>query len=167
MSSTYEPITTTTLGSTQASITMNSFSGYTDLKLIVTAKTSDGSGFFQILPNNNTGSNYSFTYLTGNGTTATSNRNSNSSVGIQVNCSTSSQDVNAYPLSFDFMNYANTTTAKTVLARSGGTLVGLVEAGVWLYRSPSNAAITSLVIKANTTTFAIGSTFTLYGIKAE
>jgi hypothetical protein len=164
MAATYEPITTTTLGSSQASITMNSFSGYTDLKLIITAKTSDGSGYFQILPNNDTGSNYSFTYLTGNGSTASSSRNSNSSAGIQVNCSTSSQDVNAYPLSFDFMNYSNSTTNKTTLVRSGGTLVGLVEAGVWLWRSTS--AITSLVIKANTTTFAAGSTFTLYGIKA-
>jgi hypothetical protein len=161
---TYEPIQSQTLGSATNTVTFNSFSGYTDLRLVVTAKTSDSSGYFNIYPNNNTGSNYSFTYMTGNGSTATSNRNSNSSLGLQVNCSTSSQDVNAYPLFFDFMSYANTTTAKTILARSGGTSVGLVEAGVWLYRSPSNAAITSLVIKANTTTFAIGSTFTLYGI---
>jgi hypothetical protein len=164
MAATYEPITSTTLVSSQASVTMNSFSGYTDLKLVITCKTSDGSGYFQILPNNDTGSNYSFTYMTGNGSTATSNRNSNSNAGIQVNCSTNSQDVNAYPLSFDFMNYSNSTTNKTVLVRSGGALVGLVEAGVWLYRSSS--AITSLEIKANTTSFAAGSTFTLYGIRA-
>jgi hypothetical protein len=161
---TYTPIQTQTLGSAAATVTFSSFSGYTDLKLVMTAKTSDTSGYFQIFPNNDTGSNYSRTLLQGDGTSATSNRNSNSSNGLQMNCATSSQDVNSYPTIVDFMNYSNTTTAKTALARAGSTSVGLVEAYVWLYRSPSNAAITSLVIKANTTTFAAGSTFTLYGI---
>jgi hypothetical protein len=165
MASTYEPIATQTLTSTQASVTFNSFSGYTDLRLVMTGKTSDSSGYFQIFPNNDTsGTPYSRTLMYGNGTSALSNRAQDQSYGFQMNCATSAQDVNSYPMTVDFMNYANTTTNKTALVRSGSTSVGLVEAWVWLYRSTS--AITSLVIKANTTTWAVGSTFTLYGIKA-
>ena len=164
MPSTYTPIATTTLGSATASVTFNSFSGYTDIRLIMTAKTSDGSGYFNIYPNNDTSSLYSRTYLYGNGSSAGSNQASNANYGFQMNCATSSQDVNSYPLNLDLMNYSNSTTFKTALCRSGSTSVGLVEAWVWLYRSTS--AITSLVIKANTTTFAAGSTFTLYGLAA-
>ena len=161
---TYEPIQTQTLSSATNTVTLNSFSGYTDLKLVMTAKTSDSSGYFQIFPNNDTGSNYSRTLVQGNGSSATSNRNSNSSNGLQMNCATSSQDINSYPVIVDFMNYSNTTTAKTAIVRAGSVSVGLVEAYAWLYRPTSNAAVTSLVIKANTTTFTVGSTFTLYGI---
>jgi hypothetical protein len=160
---TYEPIQTYTLGSTQATVTFSSIpSTYTDLILQMTPKTSDGSGYFQVFPNNDTGSNYSRTLLQGNGSSASSNRNSNSSNGFQMNCATSSQDANSYPTTVHLMNYANTNANKTALARAGSTSVGLVENYVWLYRSTS--AITSLVIKANTTTFAAGSIFTLYGI---
>jgi hypothetical protein len=160
---TYEPIQTYTLGSTQATVTFSSIpSTYTDLILQMTPKTSDGSGYFQVFPNNDTGSNYSRTVLQGNGSSASSNKNSNSSNGFQMNCATSSQDANSYPTTVHLMNYANTNTNKTAIARAGSTSVGLVENYVWLYRSTS--AITSLVIKANTTTFAAGSIFTLYGI---
>jgi hypothetical protein len=165
MASTYEPIATNTLGSATATVTFSSIpSTYTDLILQMTPQTSDGSGYFQVFPNNDTSSNYSRTLLQGNGSSASSNRNSNSSNGFQMNCATNSQDVNSYPTMLQLMNYSNTTTNKTALARAGSTSVGLVEAYVWLYRSTS--AISSLVIKANTTTFAAGSVFTLYGIKA-
>jgi hypothetical protein len=163
---TYEPIETFTLGSSVSTVTFGAGGTipqtYTDLVLQITPKTSDGSGYYQIFPNNDTSSLYSRTLLQGNGSSASSNRNSNSSNGLQMNCATNSQDVNSYPTMVHFMNYTNTNTNKTMLVRAGSTSVGLVEAYVWLYRSTS--AITSLVIKANTTTFAAGSTFTLYGI---
>jgi hypothetical protein len=60
------------------------------------------------------------------------------------------------------MNYANTSTYKTVLTRSNkydrvGAIVGL-----WR----STAAINSITLTAYSNTYAIGSTFTLYGIAA-
>ena len=38
MAATYEPIYTTTLGSNQTSITLNSFGGYTDLRIVCNVK---------------------------------------------------------------------------------------------------------------------------------
>jgi hypothetical protein len=164
MPSTYTPIATTTLGSTQASVSFSSFSGYTDIKLVMNARTSDGSGYFNIYPNNDGSSLYSRTYLYGNGSAAGSGRTSNSTTGLQMNCATSSQDVNSYPVSADFMSYGSGSVNKTILVRAGSTDVALVESWVWLYRNLS--AISSIVISANTTTFTAGSTFTLYGITA-
>ena len=61
------------------------------------------------------------------------------------------------------MNYANTTTYKTAIARYGtATSLTLAQAGLWR----STAAVTSLTILVLGSTFTAGSTFNLYGIKA-
>ena len=72
MAITYEPIATTTLGSAQASVSFSSFSGYTDLVLVCVATTASDDQFLSVQFNGDTGSNYSNTYMTGNGSTATS-----------------------------------------------------------------------------------------------
>jgi hypothetical protein len=61
------------------------------------------------------------------------------------------------------MNYSNTTTYKTSIARYGtaGSLT-LAQATLWR----STAAITSLTIVVLGSTFTAGSTFNLYGIAA-
>ncbi len=63
-----------------------------------------------------------------------------------------------------YQNYSNTTTYKTVLSRcsnpTGGTLA---VAGLWR----STAAITSITLTPTAGNWLSGSTFTLYGIKAE
>jgi hypothetical protein len=64
------------------------------------------------------------------------------------------------------MNYANTTTFKTVLIRANNSSTGVdLILGLWR-KTPE--AITSITIKNTGTSsnFAIGSTLTLYGIKA-
>lgn len=165
MPATYDSIASTTLGSAQATVTFSSISSsYTDLRLVITGKTSNTSGYFNCYINgDSTNTWYSRTYLLGNGTTASSSRASNQNYGLQMNCATSAMDVNEWPVFVDFMNYANTNVNKTVLARSGNAATQ-TEAWVWLYRSTS--AISSLNLTANSTTWAAGSTFTLYGIKA-
>jgi hypothetical protein len=67
----------------------------------------------------------------------------------------------------NIQNYSNTTTYKTALLRSNlatGTYPG-VDAFVGLWRSTS--AITSITILPASNNLLSGSTFTLYGIKAE
>lgn len=161
--STYTPIATTTLGSNQANVTLNSFSGYTDLLLVATVKTVTYNGVnLNINVNSDTGSNYSWTALVGNGTSATSTRASNQTYADGdtysiMNTSTFAQ----YNISF--MNYANTTTYKTILSRASNTSYA-TEAVVNLWRSTS--AITSMTFDCGADQFAIGSTFTLYGISA-
>jgi hypothetical protein len=116
--------------------------------------------------NGDTGSNYSFTELYGTGSSAASSRNSSQTSGRFDNYATPST-TGMYLLVAQFMNYSNSTTYKTVINRSnnaGGTYPG-VQTNVNLWRS--TAAITEIGVSPQfADTWAVGSTFTLYGIKA-
>jgi hypothetical protein len=164
MTVTYEAIYSTTLGSAQASVTLNSFSGYTDLFLTTSTSTtsSANSGRVDVIVNSDTGSNYSFTRLYGDGSSAGSYRRSNQTAFAELTNSTSG---NFFPMQLQFMNYANTTTNKTVLQNAFVSASFRREVGVGLWRN--TAAITSITLTAFGTTFVAGSTFSLYGIKAE
>jgi hypothetical protein len=168
--STYTPIATTTLGSAQSSVTFNSFSGYTDLRLVLNAGTS-ALGFLYIQFNGDTGTNYSATYIAGTGSTAGSGRSSNTN-NAQLTGDTGFSTSITGNATVDFMNYSNTTTYKTLIARQNNadnsTGYGGTGAAVALWRN--TAAITSMTIKAISSgtdkNWIIGSTFTLYGIAA-
>lgn len=159
MASTYEPIATTTLGSAAASYTFSSIpSTYTDLVLIMNASQAAGNSVYCQL-NGDTGSNYSYTGLYGSGSSAGSARASNQT-GAYLGYLGSTTIYNAIN---HFMNYANTTTYKTILNRKNQS-DQYVEADVALWRS--TAAINSIKIYPDSGNFDTGSTFTLYGIKA-
>ena len=163
MSSTYEKIATTTLGSNSATIEFTSISGtYTDIVLILSAKASGGNMDALIQVNSDTGSNYSFTILSGNGSSASSSRFSNQNSGYGdlsgfINTSNFNVEI------IQFMNYSNTTTYKTFLSRASTAGNG-VDAIVNLWRN--TAAITSIKLSGGQN-YATGTTATLYGIKAE
>lgn len=164
---TYEPIATTTLGSAQASVTFNSFSGYTDLILVMQGKSSNSTDDPQLYFNSDTGSNYSLTFVSGDGSSAASARYTNTAGGFY--CGRPGYTTEGFTTTIlHFMNYANTTTYKTVLSRSGGnnlaTGYNKVEMAVALWRS--TAAITSFTIDGGSGNIAAGSNFTLYGISA-
>jgi len=160
--STYTPIATTTLGSATASVDFSSISGYTDLVLIVSAKANTAADDLALRFNSDSGSNYSYTTLTGNGTTASSSRSANVTFAIlDFNGSVRTGDYTTNVVSIQ--NYSNSTTYKTVLARSNSSAG--VDANVCLWRN--TAAITAIrVLLTGGTNFASGSTFTLYGIAA-
>ena len=165
MPSTYDKIASTTLGSAAASYTFSSIpSTYTDLVLIVNSSASANGEDWWVQFNSDTGSNYSWTSLGGTGSGAASGRAS-SQAAAKLNFygynTTTSGESN---LIAHFMNYANTTTNKTVITRSNSAPNG-TSANVALWRS--TAAINSIKVLTNTAqTFSTGSTFTLYGIKA-
>jgi len=164
MPSTYEPIATQTLGSSAATVTFSSISGsYTDIVAVITAKVAASSYDLSFRINGDSGTNYSFTALSGNGSTATSIRVSNASEGRgDYRAYMDTSEFNNYII--QFMNYSNSTTNKTVIARGNSAALG-TDAVVNLWRN--TAAITSIVFAPNFTgNFASGSTFTLYGIKA-
>ena len=170
MAITYEPIATTTLGSAAASITFSSISGsYTDLILVGNGYLATQDGYApRITFNSDTGNNYSFTQLGGDGTNASSTRSSNrANIPMAWLSGWDSTSTQLGMFIAQIMNYSNATTYKSVLSRASqpnGTYPA-AEAIVGLWRSTS--AITSIVIAADIATFATGSTFTLYGIKAE
>ena len=156
--STYTPIATTTLGSAQSSVTFNSFSGYTDLVLVANT-TAAGNQNILLRFNSDSGTNYSYTRITG-AASASSNRESSIDAINLYNSSASLNGVMATTI-IQVMNYANTTTNKTVLSRGNGG-ANETNAQVSLWRN--TAAITSLTLSIFTTNFSTGSTFTLYGI---
>lgn len=162
MASTYTPIATTTLGSAQASVTFNSFSGYTDLVLVISAAGTAGADI-RLQFNSDTGTNYSRTYLSGSGSSAVSGRaTSASSAGITA-YGTLTATLGGTNNITHIMNYSNSTTYKTALSRSNDAGAG-TDAIVSMWRN--TAAITSFLVSASTGNFSTGSTFTLYGIKA-
>ena len=161
--STYSTIATTTLGSAQASYTFSSIaSTYTDLVLVMSiiAESNLGGQNALLRFNSDTGSNYSFTWMYGNGTSATSSRVSNSTSLGRADFYTTTVPTTTI---VSIMNYANSTTYKTALTRSGVTDSGAgTRANVGLWRSTS--AINSITILTDSGNFGINSTFTLYGI---
>jgi hypothetical protein len=157
--STYTPIATTTTSGSQTTVSFTSISSaYTDLVLIVNAPTLPAGSDIALRFNSDSGTNYSRTWMGGNGTTATSSRQTAKTYAYLtyvVNPTGSS-----YPNAIaHIMNYSNTTTYKTVLSRTNDASVG-TEATVNLWRSTS--AITQIDVV--TSGFTNGSTVTLYGI---
>jgi hypothetical protein len=176
MASTYEPIATTTLGSTTDTVTFSSIPAtYTDLVLIAAARDSSTSYYnaqFGLRFNGDTAANYSTTEVTGDGTSATSGRTSNQTWAIlgKVPNQTSGYSSSTFGATvFQIMNYANTTTYKTVLSRSNylfGSTDGYVTAKVGLWRKTPETINSVSVYTNSGYGFVSGSTFTLYGIKA-
>lgn len=158
MPTTYEPIATTTLSSAQSSVTLSSIPGtYTDIVIIINGTNSTSEGAFRFYCNSDTGSNYSWTQLYGDGSSAASNRGSNDTrMTLGRQATTASTSI------VQFMNYANTTTNKTAIGRGSPTTIVTANVGLWR----STAAITQLVISNEGGNIASGTTFTLYGIKA-
>jgi hypothetical protein len=163
---TYEPIASTTLTSTSISVVFSSIpQTYTDLVLVIQAiavNTTGNEPLFRV--NGDSGSNYSYTAFYGNGSSVNSTQITNRTNGELGLRSQSTSTTGGYNSITHFMNYSNTTTYKTILTRSGDAGLG-VESGANMWRS--TAAITSIdsFISA-AATFNVGSTFSLYGIKA-
>lgn len=161
---TYVALDRVTVGSAVSSVTFNSINqGYTDLVLVANVVSSTNAANYVYLQyNGDTGSNYSTTILSGNGSSAVSTRFANrTNFNIDYYATPNTQVGNRI---VQIQNYSNTSVFKTGLVRAnragGGT-----DAMVGLWRS--TAAITSITITCDSDTFAAGSTFSLYGIRAE
>jgi hypothetical protein len=157
--STYVPIANQVLTSATASVTFSSIpSTYTDLVLIANGGVST-LGSITIQLNSDTGTNYSYTRVYGNGSAATSDRFTSQNY----------LDLGYFPNSFGnssithFMNYSNTSTYKTTITRWATTSYTTAEVGLWR----NTAAINSIVLyNSSSYNLNAGSTFTLYGIQA-
>jgi hypothetical protein len=160
---TYEPIATTTLSSATNLITFSSIPGtYTDLVLVVSSTYSNyttGGENVWVRVNNDSGSNYSSTYMEGG---KTSGRVTNTT---QLTVSSAGNNTSGFQVNiWNFYNYSNTTTYKSIMSslRYAPTFVQQ-----WANLWRNTAAINRIDVKGGTSgTFAIGSSFTLYGIAA-
>jgi len=174
MASTYEKIATTTLGSAVASVSFTSISGtYTDLVIIANVQGQSNGCNIQIWFNGDGSStNYSSSTLYYTGSTVASTRNSNTAkLNFGTNGGQPFANANQFGLNiYNIQNYSNSTTYKTALGTSrspngGYTGAGEFDLAVGMWRN--TAAITSIDIGVdNSKTMQIGSSFTIYGIKA-
>jgi hypothetical protein len=161
MPSTYDKIATQTLVSTSNNVVFTSIpSTYTDLILVVSGKLNT-TNYVDLNFNNDFGSNYSYTQITGNGSTATSSRNSNQGFAYSGQVGSTNFDT----VIFQINNYSNTTTNKTVISRINNVAL---EVGAWVALWRNTVAINRIDANSGngSATWQIGSTFTLYGIKA-
>lgn len=160
MASTYEPIATTTLGTSAATITFSSIpSTYTDLIMVFRGNNDAGAnraGYIRF--NGDSGTNYSYTLVQGDGSSAGSGRDS--SIAQSFFANVLGDNTTAIT---QIMNYNNTTTNKTFVSR-GSSASAVVQAIVGLWRSTS--AINSITLSLNASNYASGTIVTLYGIKA-
>jgi hypothetical protein len=163
---TYVALDKVTLGSATNTISFTSIpQTYTDLVVVASVKATSGSNeVLRAQVNSDTGSNYSYTYLQGVSSGAESARASNSTLILaQAGNQAITETANTFaPYTLNFMNYSNTTTNKTILARGAGT--NQAGASVSLWRN--TAAITSIRLFIAAGNFDVGSTFSLYGIAA-
>ena len=165
--STYEPIATTTLTGTATTIDFTSIPNtYTDLVLIISAATNSGDNIFYRF-NSNTSAIYSTTFLYGTGSSALSTRRTSQTTGRFTVYGFPSTTAGEQMTICNIFNYANTTTYKTVLSRSGRGNSGLeAEAGLFA----STSAISSISLApdgfSGSFSFTAGTTATLYGITA-
>jgi len=167
MPATYENIATTTLtNNTTDNITFSSIANtYTDLRVILvcSVSTSTGGAIFQV--NGDTGTNYSFTELDGNGSTAGSYSMSNQ-IRIYLNYGADTMSTIPVMFTIDSFSYAGSTNKSFLITESNDQNgAGQVTRAVALWRSTS--AITSIKLSfGGGNFFKSGATATLYGIKS-
>lgn len=159
----YESIATVTVGAGgSSSITFSSIpSTYKHLQ--IRAMALGGNVYAYGNYNGDTGANYTFHNLAGDGASATAGAGTSQtrnflSIGVS----------SSYPQVFvtDILDYANTNKYKTVRSLSGtdtngGTGYAVLWSGAWL----NTSAINSIVITPSGGTWNQYSSFALYGIK--
>lgn len=165
MAETYEPIATQTLTVAAADIFFNSIpQTYTDLVLVVTGTSaSTSSGGFRVNSNNSNIYFNSAYYANGTSIVGTRSTDTLGKFDIQGQLGTTGM----YIAVVNFMNYSNSTTEKVVIVRSGNGSGPTPATGIYVTNWINTNAITSINVLSQTgINYAVGSTFTLYGIKA-
>lgn len=165
--SAYEMISTTTVGTAVATVTFSSIPAtYTDLVLVCSARTARAATSDNLIVrfNSDTSTIYSSTNLFAD-TAPGSARSTGDTSCFWSYIPSASQASGIFGVAtMNIMNYSNTTTFTTAISKSGNKNAQL-ETTANLYRSTS--AISTLTMLSGTASnIAVGSTFTLYGIKA-
>jgi hypothetical protein len=165
MALTYEPIATTTLGSATSTITFSSIPAtYTDLRLVITSTVSDAAGYIGLRFNSDSGTNYSYTQLKGDGSSAATNSTTFSDT-LYLGSSGSPSTTIPYLQTVDVFSYSGSTYKTALVTTSqdrNGSGEVIRQSGLWR----STSAINAILIRVYTGNLNAGTTATLYGIKA-
>jgi hypothetical protein len=162
MPSTYTPIATSTVtGSSTTTVTFSSIPAtYTDL-IVISNYKSVSNNYLMMRFNGDTGNNYSRTEVQGTGSSISNFNGSNEPYAYISSVYAPTGEMATFIS--HIMNYANTTIFKSLISRGNNITTG-TSAVINMWRSTS--AIDTILLTPIGTGFDIGSTFTLYGIKA-
>jgi len=156
---TYTPLANITLSSSASTVTFSSISQiYKDLVLIINAKNTTGTTGLRARFNSDSGANYSFVLMDGDGSTAASATASGQTL-LSIGSNATSDTVNI----LNIMDYSATDKHKTVLVRANGASL---STSAFADRWASTSAISTIVVFPAANSFASGSTFAIYGIAA-
>lgn len=162
MAITYEAISSVTVGTAVGSFDFTSIpSTYTDLVLVLNGTSNAGAA---LRFNSDSASNYNRSIMYGNGSSALGTRGNGESWAYQTPPAVSGGD--RLTIVYNINNYASNSVFKTVLYRSSYPAGG-VSLGVNIWKSTS--AITTISCFSNDGgggTWSVGTTASLYGIKA-
>ena len=163
----YESIQTYTLTSSQTTITFNSIpSTYKHLQIRCIAKSTSTASQGDLTFNSDTGNNYAWHQLYGNGSSAFADNSINRANIVGAAALVASSVSNVFSASvIDILDYADTNKFKTVRHLVGqdenGSGIISFNSGLWR----STAAVNTVTITARTNSIAQYSSFALYGIK--
>jgi hypothetical protein len=161
---TYTKIASQTLGSGTVDVTFSNIpQNYTDLLLVCSVQGTSTTDRVWIRFNSDSGNNYSWNRLTGNGSSAGA-ASYQSQPAIETGDFIPNSGSSFLISTTNIQNYSNSTTYKPTLTRYS-IASNFVAAVTGLWRNTN--AITSITsrMSANNNTLA-GSTFTLYGVAA-
>jgi hypothetical protein len=167
---TYTLIDSVTLGSSASSVTFSSISATGKGDLFLALDTANDSGYARqiyITLNGDTGTNYSCVYMRGTGSVAESGSYTSLSYLVEASDGIRNESLGESLWLSQIMNYSSTTQHKTAITRF--TNLSSSSPGTYAVASrwASTSAVTSITITANSTTFAVGSTFHLYQLVSE
>jgi hypothetical protein len=169
---TYELIQTQILGSNTASITFSGLGAYADtykhLQIRLTGKTTRVQIGANIVLrfNGDTGSNYSWHSLIGNGSIVTSIASASTTLMLGAWVAGANTTANAFGAGvIDILDAYSTTknkTMRTLNGLSGGEVNIRLGSGLW---RNTNAITSVTIFDADSTNLVTGSRFSIYGIR--
>ena len=164
--SSYNAIGSVTISASQTQITFSNISQlYTDLVLIITAKSSAAADIW-IRANGDSTNSYSYIELDGNGSTVASSKSTASGGGFLTDWWGTPSTDNSHVCIVNFNNYSNNFTYKTAISRANRANSGVdLVTSLWRNTSPINSL--TLRFSNVTRTFDPGTVVSLYGIGAN
>jgi hypothetical protein len=164
---TYERIQTNTLSSAQSTVTFSSISAnYTDLVLIIQGRTSADGVFVNLRLNNDTTNTLSATRIVSYPSLASNRVAPQSYLTLCPNVAWDS--LNSGFAIVNIFGYTDSTVYKTIFASTSVVRPtgGYYELSKMVSLWQSTSVVNRIDLFTGSSTFAAGSTFTLYGIKA-
>jgi len=161
---TYTKIASSTLSSIASSITFSSVSGYTDLVILFQYRGEASANLYVRFNGDSTLGNYAGSMFTGGSSTSDGSVTTSANAINTITWTGASANATWVHGVLNINNYASTSMWKTVLSRFG-TPYAETTMGSALWKS--TAAITSIELLSGGPNYSVGSTFSLYGIKAE